>query len=66
MRYRLQMTALELIDGTYVSATVYGDPEFPGVPTAQLWARTATTRTPETGTATEWTREVLETMLRAL
>lgn len=66
MRYRLHLTALELIDGTYVSATVYGDPEFPGQPTEQLWARTATTRTPDSGTAKDWTREALATMLAAL
>lgn len=66
MRYRLHLTALELLDGTYVSATVYGDPEFPGQPTEQLWARTATTRTTGSETAREWTREALNTMLAAL
>lgn len=59
MRYRLHLTALEMLDHTYVSATCYGDPEAPGEVTVQLWAKSTTVPPEDCTEATDWIREAL-------
>jgi hypothetical protein len=66
MRYELRMTAFDMLDQVHVTAGVYETPDDPALPTVRVWAQTATIRSRGTGTATEWTREVLNTMLAAL
>jgi len=66
MRYELRLTAFDMLDQVHVSACVYATPDDPSAPTERAWARTATSRGSGCTEATEWTREVLQTMLAAL
>jgi len=60
------MTAFDMLDQVHIVASVHMTPDDPSRPTERVWARTATTRSTGRSEATEWTREVLETMLAAL
>lgn len=66
MRYELRLTAYDVIDQVHVTAALYGTSGYPFEPSELVWARTATCRSRGTPEATEWTREVLNTMLEAL
>jgi len=66
MRYELRLTAFDMLDQIHISAALYETPDDPNEPSGRVWARTATSRSKGTGTATEWIREVLDTMQSAL
>lgn len=66
MRYELRLNAFDMMDQIHISAALWETPDDPQMPTGRVWARTATTRSRGTPEATEWIREVLETMLAAL
>jgi len=60
------MTAFDMLDQVHVTASLYCTEDTPGAPSERVWARTATSRSRGISGATEWTREVLQTMLSAL
>jgi hypothetical protein len=62
MRYELRMTAFDMLDQIHIAAALYQTPDNPGEPTVRVWARTATTRSRGRSEATDWIREVLETL----
>jgi hypothetical protein len=66
MRYELVMRAYDVMGQTYIRMDVAQTSDIPTDLTVPALARTATTRLPDSATATDWTREVLETMLRGL
>lgn len=66
MRYELRLTAFDMMDQVHIAAVLEETPDDPGAPTRRVWARTATTRSRGTPEATEWIREVLDTMQAAL
>lgn len=66
MRYELRLTAFDMLDQIHVAASLHATPDDPAAPTERVWARTATSRSTGCTEATEWTREVLTTMLEAL
>lgn len=66
MRYELRLNAYDYMDRTHINASLWGTPDDPGTPTLRVWATTATTLQTDSPEATEWIREVLETMLAAL
>jgi hypothetical protein len=66
MRYELRLTAFDMMDQIHIAAGLYETPDDPDLPTRRVWARTATTRSRGTPEATDWIREVLDTMQAAL
>ena len=66
MRYELRLTAFDMLDQIHIAAALYETPDSPDLPTSRVWARTATTRSTGRSEATEWIREVLDTMQSAL
>ena len=66
MRYELRLTAFDMLDQVHIAAVLEEtSPENPGA-SRRVWARTATTRSKGTPEATDWIREVLDTMQAAL
>lgn len=66
MRYELRVTAFDMLDQIHIAASLYDKPDELGAPSARVWARTATTRSRGISEATEWIREVLDTLGEAL
>lgn len=66
MRYELRMNAFDMLDQVHISAALWETPDDPEQPTRRVWAKTATSRSRGRSEATEWIREVLDTMLAAL
>ena len=66
MRYELRLTAFDMLDQVHISAHLMMTPDDPGAPSVRVWAMTATTRSRGLSGATEWTREVLDTMIASL
>lgn len=66
MRYELRLTAFDMMDQIHIAAGLYETPDDPEAPTRRVWARTATARSTGRSEATEWIREVLDTMQSAL
>jgi hypothetical protein len=66
MRYELRLTAYDMLDQICVSAVVDGTPDAPGMPIERVLVRSAQAQGTGRSEATVWTREALETMLRAL
>jgi hypothetical protein len=66
MRYELRINAYDLMDQIMVRGVLDCTPDDPDLPTERVWERTATSRSKGTGTATEWIREVLDTMQAGL
>lgn len=66
MRYELRLTAFDMLDQVHISAALYQTSDDPSSTTGRVWAQTATSRSRGTETATEWIREVLDTMAAAL
>lgn len=66
MRYELRLTAYDALDQVVITAQVRGTLDLPGSPTEQVMVRSVQAQGRGTESATEWTREALETLLRAL
>jgi hypothetical protein len=66
MRYELRLTAYDALDQVWVSCTVDGTPDTPGLPIERVLVRSTRAQGTGTAVATEWTREALVAMLRAL
>lgn len=66
MRYEARLTAYDMLDQIHVALVVTTTPEEgPGAPSTVL-AMTATARSRGISGATDWTREVLDTMRHAV
>jgi len=66
MRYELRLTAYDALDQVMITAQVRGTLDLPGSPTEQVLVRSVQAQGRGTVSATEWTREALEVLLRAL
>jgi hypothetical protein len=66
MRYELHLTAFDVLDEVYVSASCYETPDDPSAPIARVWANSETAPLEDCTTATDWIREALLVMLEAL
>ena len=66
MRYELRLTAYDAMDLTYIKMDCDAVGPAPEYVTGRVVARTGIARTSGSLEATEWIREVLETMLAAL
>lgn len=66
MRYELRLTAFDMLDQVHISAALYLTSDELDATSERVWARTATSRSRGTPEATEWIREVLDTMRSAL
>ena len=66
MRYELRLTAYDVLEDVLVSAVVYEKPDDDQKPTERVWATSVQFRGRGTAEATEWTREALLGLLRAL
>ncbi len=66
MRYELRLNAFDMMDQIHIAAALWETPDDPALPTSRVWARTATTRSTGRSEATDWIREVLDTMIRAV
>jgi len=66
MRYELRLNAFDMLDQVHINGALWETPDDPALPTVRVWAQTATSRSRGTETATDWIREVLDTMREAL
>lgn len=66
MRYELRITAYDMLDQIQMRGCLDMTPDDPNEPTERVWERTATSRSRGTETATDWIREVLDTMQAGL
>jgi len=66
MRYELRLYAYDVMDMTYIRLDVDATGDDPLMSTARVVAKTALARTTGSEEATEWTLQVLETMIHGL
>jgi len=66
MRYELRLYAYDVMGTIHIRLEVDGTPDDPEAPTARVLAMTANSRLEGSPEATDWTREVLDTLLHAV
>jgi hypothetical protein len=66
MRYELRITAYDALDHILIRGVCDETPDDPDATTVRVWERTATSRRRGSETATEWIREVLDTLQAGL
>jgi len=66
MRYELRVTAYDALDQIIITAVVNGTPDLAPHIIERVMVRSVQAQGKGTTEATEWSREALETLLRAL